>query len=75
MKLSEEEIVELIEMYGRTLIEMSICDDCHGIVKTLLIGRMDRMRQFIEMLPDDEHPEERHEGNVTPIKPRGKNLQ
>ena len=52
MKLSVEEMLELIDMHGRTLIDASMRNDQQPI-KTEMMGRLDRMRQLIQMLPDD----------------------
>ena len=69
--LTPEEVLELIEMHGRTILVASECDDCGGLIKPLMLEKLERMLQLIEMLPDDEHPQDRHEGTVIPLKPKG----
>lgn len=75
MSLDLEEIIELIEMHGRTIIDASVCDDCGNLAKNAMIGKLDRMRQLIEMLPDHDEPKDSdHKGTVVPIRTKG-NLQ
>lgn len=52
MPLDLEEVIELIEMHGRTIIDACICDDCHGPDKDMMLRKLDRMRELIAMLPD-----------------------
>lgn len=78
MSLDLEEIIELIEMHGRTIIDAAICDNCHEPMKNAMLGKLDRMRQLIEMLPDHDEPKDgeriRDGATVVPIRTKG-NLQ
>ena len=60
--LNLEEILELIEMHGRTILDSCLCGNCDGPIKAAMHMKLDRMRELIEMLPDhveDAKPEER----------------
>lgn len=52
MSLDLEEVIELIEMHGRTIIDACMCEDCHGPDKDAMFRKLDRMRELIVMLPD-----------------------
>ncbi len=61
MALDLEEILELIDMHGRTLVGECSCADCGAPVKQAMLGKLERMRELIEMLPlhvaKEEHEE------------------
>lgn len=63
MTIDIEETIELIDFHGRSIVGESCCDDCGAPIKQRMLGRLDRMRQLIESLP--EHVEVTHEERET----------
>ena len=63
MPLDLEEIIELIEMHGRTIIQSCMCDDCCAPLKDEMLKKLDRMRELVLSLPthidEDEAVERR----------------
>lgn len=53
MQLDPEELLELIDMHGRTIIESSMCDDCHAPMRDAMLLKLERMRELILMIPPD----------------------
>lgn len=58
MTIDLEETIELIEMHGRTIVEVALCDGCGLPNKNVMLGKLDRMRQLIESLPEHVELEE-----------------
>lgn len=44
LTINLEETIELIEMHGRTIVDVSVCDDCGAPIKEVMLGKLDRMR-------------------------------
>jgi hypothetical protein len=63
MKINLDEIIELVEMHGRTIVDVSMCPDCGGPDKAVMLGKLARMRELIESLPDHVS-EEDHENRT-----------
>jgi hypothetical protein len=60
MQLSIDEIIELIEFHGKTLVEFSECPKCMSPRKENMLLTVSRMIELIELLPehlDAEGPE------------------
>lgn len=58
IKLSTDELVELIEMHGRNIFDDCMCPDCMGPLKSEMLVKVERMRQLIELLPVHVDPDE-----------------
>ncbi len=52
MKINPDELIELIDMHGRTIVDVSTCDGCGLPDKAVMLGKLSRMRELIDALPD-----------------------
>lgn len=63
LTINLEETIELIRMHGSTIVETAECDHCGLPDKNVMLGKLDRMRELILLLPEhvdvDFVPEER----------------
>ena len=65
IELDLDELLELINMHGNTLVMDCRCDDCGAPVKQTMLLRLERMRQLILALPDHLTPDELHRAEGT----------
>jgi hypothetical protein len=52
MTINLEETIGLIEMHGRTIVSVAFCDGCGMPDKAIMLGKLVRMRELIESLPE-----------------------
>ncbi len=55
-----DELLELINMHGSTLVLDCRCEDCGAPVKQTMLLRLERMRELILAVPDHLRAEDLH---------------
>lgn len=62
--LDLEELLELIQMHGGTIVSSCMCDDCAAPMKIEMLAKLERMRELILMLPEHVEVEFEPEGRT-----------